>query len=590
MKKFFGGVLTGVLLVVLAMVLGMVGLFHWVGRQAEPAIADKSVLVFDLKGLLPGHQIEPASADLFAPLSLSTVLHALDEAARDPRIVGMLIEGSPRLPRQYLEELKVAVDGFRAEGKPVLAHLELGFDGSYGLACLADRIALSPSVSGGLFLAGPSVESLYMRAGLEKLGVELRVLHVGEAKGFGEKYAADRMSPAVRENLGLLVEDLFDEQLRWIAEHRGVERETLRRVLLEPGRLSIAPREALELGLVDQVASRAAWVEAVHEQFDEAPRLSLSRWIRSRPQWPSRLEPEGAAGGEHLAVVWAEGGIVPGAGEGGGVEISSRRFVTLLEKLREDEQTLAVLLRIESGGGSALASDEICRELQRLAERKPLHVSIGPVAASGGYYIAAPARRIWASPGSVTGSIGVVALLPDLSSAAGKLGLTPQGIQPTALARLAAPGNPLEEATVAGLSAQLDKIYAEFTGRVLEHRPIARDELAAIAGGRVWSGRRALDLGLVDTLGTLSEAVDALRHELERPDLRLRHLPRVRSLVEQLLEGELKPGDLLPGLAGADLQDLDPTLGELLHSRTDGDAASAAWSGLRAEWGWRLRE
>lgn len=589
MKKFFGGLMAGLLLAVLLLVGGVFSLVKWAGRQNEPTVTQGSLLVFDWNGTLSGHQVEPSQAGLFAPVTLSTVLGALDEAARDERVQGLLIDGSPRLPREYLHEIGQAVDRFRAAGKPVLAHLELGMDGSYGLACLADKVALSGSASGGLFLRGPAVETLYMREGLERLGVEMRVLHVGEAKGFGERYVLDEMSAPVRENLGLLVADLFDEEARWIAEHRGLEVEPVRQALLKPDRLGISPQEALELGLVDELCSRAEWKDRVEEQFGEADRVSLSAWIRARPQWPSA---EGSASEDHVAVVWAEGGIVPGFSGGSQVEINSRKLVELLEELREDESVKGVVLRVESGGGSALASDEIYLELARLDETKPLHVSMGTVAASGGYYISAPARRIWISPFSVTGSIGVVAVLPDFSGSAGKLGLSPQGIQPTALARLSAIGNPLDEAALAGLETQLQKIYAEFAGRVLAHRPIDRDALGPIAGGRVWSGRRAIELGLADGLGTLADAVDSLRAELGRPGLPVRHLPRVRSLLESLLDGDIKPGDLLPGFAALPaLAAVDPELAERLREGLDAEengAGPAGW--MRAEWEHRIRD
>lgn len=545
MKKVILGVFLGLLLSVVLLVAGLFGLVKLAG-QGEFTIAENSLLVLDWSGPLPGHQISVADAGLNTPVTLSHVLEAIREAAGREEIRGLLIERNLELPLEYLPELAGAVEAFRRAGKPVLAHVEMGLGSSYLAACLADSLSLSPSASGGLILPGPHVSRLYMGDALRRLGIQVHVLHQGEAKGYGEEYVQQAMSAPVRENLGLLVEDLLKEELDWIGARRGVDPARLRQELSRPERLWLSPQEALQLGLADTLLSRADWDQALEARFPGHSKLSLSDWIGSRSQMHAPDQPT-VSTSDHVAVLWAEGNIVPGMVEGGQVQIQSRAMIETIQDLRESDAVKAVVLRVESPGGSALASEEIYQELVKLAQAKPLWVSAGPVAASGGYYLAAPGARIWASPFSVMGSIGVVAVLPDISGGLGKLGLSSQGIRPLPAARLGDPTLPLESSTLAALDLRLGQVYDEFRARVLAHRPLSAEQLAPVAGGRVWSGRRALELGLVDQLGDLATCLDSLQASLGAQALPVQHYPRQDNLLSLLLSGRLRPRDFLPG-------------------------------------------
>ncbi|MFA7331293.1 MAG: S49 family peptidase [Candidatus Delongbacteria bacterium] len=564
MKRLFLGVFLGLLLAVGLLVAGVWGLMRMAGGQ-ELQLADNSLLVLDWSGPLPGHQIHPADADFGTPVTLSHVSAAIREAAGRPEITGILIERNLELPREYLQELGGALESFRQAGKPVWAHLELGYGSSYLAACLADTLALSPSASGGLILPGPSVSRLYMSEALKRLGVRMHVLHQGDAKSYGEEYIQQTMSPAVRENLGLLVEDLLGEELAWIGARRHVEPARLRQELGRPERVWLSPSEARGLGLVDTLLSRADWDDAVEARFPGHSRLSISDWIGSRRQLPSQGEPK-ITTQDHVAVLWAEGNIVPGLLRSAQVQVQSRAMIEQIRDLQESDAVKAVVLRVESPGGSALASEEIYQELVKLAKVKPLWISAGPVAASGGYYLALPGAQIWASPFSVLGSIGVVALVPDLSGAAGKLGLNPQGIHPLPAAKLGDLGSPVEASTLAAMNLRLGEVYAEFRSRVLAHRPLSAEQLTPVAGGRVWSGRRAVELGLADQLGDLQDCLDSLQATLGATPLPVSQYPRQESLLSLLLSGHLKPRDLLPGAqlsAGAKWLGMGDFVGQL---------------------------
>lgn len=545
MKKIFLGIFLGLLLALGLLVGGVWSLVRLAGG-GETKLAANTLLVLDWSGPLTGHQVNPVDAGLGTPVTLSSVTAAIRDAATRPEIKALLIERHLELKREYLEEIGAAVEVFRQAGKPVLAHLELGVGSSYLAACLADSVGLSPSASGGLLLPGPGVSLIYMGQALARLGIRVHVLHEGEAKGYGEQYAQQEMSPAVRQNLGGLVNDLLDEELGWIGARRGLQAADLKVELSRPERLWLAPREARQLGLVDTLISRADWEEALEVRYPGAERLSISDWIGSRTRLP-KTGGDKVRLGDHVAVLWAEGGIVPGLSSSAQVQIQSRALIEEIRALKDADAVKAVVLRVESPGGSALAAEEIYQELRKLGEKKPLWVSAGPVAASGGYYLAAPARRIWVSPFSVMGSIGVVALVPDLSAAAGKLGLAPQTIQPLPGGRLGNLGSPVEAATLAALRLRMVEIYHEFRSRVTAHRPLSEAQLAPIAGGRVWSGRRAVELGLADDLGGLQDCLDSLQASLGGPALPVVDYPEQETLLGLLLAGHLKARDLLPG-------------------------------------------
>jgi len=549
MKQVVLGVFLGLLLALVLGVAAVVGLVK-LASSGAPDMPAQALLVLDWDGSLPGHRIDATQADLNTPVTLSHVMAALREAATRSEIQAVLIDRPLDVPREYLQELDEALGEFRRQGKPVLAHLDMAVGSAYYTACLADSLALSPARSGGLLLPGPQVSLLYMGEALQRLGVKVHVLHQGEAKGFGEQYAQREMSAPVRGNLGRLVEDLLTEELAWVGLRRGLDPVALRGKLAEPGRLWITPQEALDLGLADTLLSRSDWDDAVEARFPGAERLSLSHWINSRSTLPTLVE-EGPALESHVAVLWAEGDIVPGGDGGAQVRIAARDMVDEIRRLADADAVQAVVLRVESPGGSALASEEIYQELVKLGKRKPLWVSAGPVAASGGYYLSAPGERIFTSPFSVVGSIGVVALLPDLSQAARKLGVSPQSITPLPAGRLLSVGEAVDPALLASLDRNMQGIYEEFRSRVLAHRPLTAQELDPIAAGRVWSGRRAVEIGLADRLGGLATCLDSLQASLGGEALPVHHYPRQESLLDLLMSGKIRPWDLFPaGSAG----------------------------------------
>jgi protease IV len=591
MKKYFFGLFSGIVLVIILIVAGFAALLS--NLAGDTAVkSDNSVMLLKWGDLLPGHGLSPMDANLNAPLTLTTVRESIINAANDPAVKAILIDGRAPMRGEHVLELASALEVFQANGKQILAHLDSGSDNSYMLASLADRISLSPSAAGGLMLFGPRLENYYMRDALDKLGIKVNVVHVGEAKGFGERYSRQDMSTPVKENLSLLINDLFSESLEWISANRNTKKDDLKAAITAENRLSFLPEEVLEMGLVDFLETRSEWKDYIDSEFDNPDWISPADLLSpSQPFGPS-ARPVGCFQ-PHIAVLWAEGAIYPGSIRESSGRINSTKLIKNIRDLAEDDNVKAMIFRIESPGGSALASEEIYQELLAFSQIKPLIASMGTVAASGGYYIAAPAKEIWLSPFSVTGSIGVVSTIPDVSGAAGKLGINTEGIYLTEFSRFFALGKPVQEKHLQLFQAKMAVIYKEFKQRVLAHRPLDENSLEAVAGGKVWSGRRAIELGLADKIGGLDAVIASTRKSMDSAEMPTVNYPLPMTLFDMISQGNFSPRDFIPSadlgemLAGSGFD--DPVIESCLKQLSGGKAIENIEElHLRTQWLWSI--
>jgi protease-4 len=572
LKKFLLWMFGLLALLFLMIGLGAVVALKQFKSGSVEAVGGNSVLVLRWDGMLAGHNVPLMDRSTGRSFSLSTLLPALEKAAADDRIKAILMEGNAACSREHLYELAQALEKFRAAGKPIHAHLDMALDGQYQLASLADRLSLSDASAAGLMFVGTAIHQTYRRELLDKLGVRMQVRHVGEAKGFGENWVLDSMSVAVRENLTLLVEDRQRMYSDWVGHNRDLDPGVFRALTEQPDRFLVTPAEALEAGLVDVLESHRQWEEHLESEFGDFRRIEAKAYVAGLSD---------PAGGDHVAVLWAEGDIHPGRSTSPGEQrIHGETLGKELGRLAEDNAVKAVVLRVESPGGAVQPSEELYLELVRLASLKPLVVSMGSVAASGGYYISLPGQVVMASPWTVTGSIGVVAMLPDVSGSYNKLGLTEDGVFSTPLSRVVL-GRPLPEGMLEALGRNMERIYEVFTGRVLEKRPLSPEDLPSLAGGRVWSGERAEAAGLVDSLGTLDDAVK-LASSLANGVAGVRHYPVQQDLFELLFSGKLSPRDLVPLLG-------ESRLPEVVEELLEPVAADPRFV-VRSEWEWEMAE
>ncbi len=497
-------------------------------------------------------------------LQLRTVTRALRAAAKDERIAGVFITGGLR-PASYgsgyaaLSEVRAGIAAVKAAGKPVLAYLTTATTKDYYLASAASEVAIDPY--GVIMMSGLASEPMFYAGAFEKYGVGVQVTRVGKYKSAVEPFTRTSMSPENRDQIQKLLNDIWDGILADIAPSRGTTAAQLQAIVDREG--FIRPEQAKDGQLVDRIAYRdevydelkaktgRAGSKQPFKQIGLADYARLSKDIADVPAKALEAAVSGSGKGR-VAVVYAEGEIVDG--EGDADEVGGTRFSRELRKLRLDDGVKAVVLRVNSPGGSASASETIQREIRLMKKVKPVVVSMGSYAASGGYWIAAYGDRIFAEPTTITGSIGVFGVQFDVKKLSGDFGLTFDTVKTGKFADLISITRPKSDEELAVFQRMVDWIYGEFIGKVAEARKIKREVVEEIAQGRVWSGAEAKNLELVDELGGLDAAIAyAVAQAKLGPNYRLVEYPHPKELfeaVQELIE-KIAPNNVrAPGLAG----------------------------------------
>jgi protease IV len=550
MKRFLVYVLAAiggaVILGFFFLVVGLGLLFS--GSGTDRSLPRSFVLEMDLSG---GVQVAPVddpfllAFDLGRP-TLHDLVAALDQAAVDPRVRGLHVRGGSSVGGwASTQEFRDAIVAFRASGKPAYLFAETFGElqpaqGAYFFASAFDRIYLQPSGSVGL--TGLSVEGVFLGDLLERWRVEPYFEARGEYKDAASIFTETAFSPASREALEAILQTFEDVLIEGIAGGRGLAPDSVR-TLITGGPWDA--RSALAAGLIDGLAYRDEArlhldraLEPDREDLDANPLRSVSM----RRYRESAGTPWGA--GPQVALVYGTGAIQRGSSGfdplGGGGGMGADDVARALRSAVSDARTRAILFRVDSPGGSYVASDVIRREVVRARARGiPVVVSMGDAAASGGYMIAADADRIVAQPATITGSIGVIAGRFGFGGLLDTLGVTVDHVDLGNTQRFYSDSRGIDPADRARLAEDVDRIYAEFVDLVAEGRGLPRDEVEAVARGRVWSGRDALALGLVDELGGLQVALGEVRSllglEADAP-VQLRRFPEERSVFEAFVE------------------------------------------------------
>jgi len=478
----------------------------WVVRRSYVAIRGYSVLQLRIHGRLPDRRgpmsfLSALSARDAPGPTLLELIAALDRARRDDRIRLVLVElGAIHAGLARAEELRLALARVRDAGKRVVVHMEEAGLAAYSIALGAGEIALPPG--GGLNVTGVSSEVFLLKGLLDQVGVRAWLRGRGKYKTARETFAEDQMTPANREMTDAIVGDLYEQLVAAIALHRRLEPAAVRERL---DRGPFLAAEAKELGLVDTVAYFDEIEERLEKEVTPFRPLGLGAYLR--------LSTHLVPGGRPQAVALVEvtgpiksGRSIPGRATG------SRRFVEDVLALAKDPAVRAVVLRVDSPGGSALASDLMWRALTKVARAKPLVVSMVDVAASGGYFVSGVrGATIFASPATLTGSIGVLAGKFEVSELYAKLGIKKELIGRGKRAGFFSEARPFSEEDLKKLESDLEAHYQHFLSRMAEGRDTSIDEIHAVAQGRVWTGRQALENGLVDAPGGLADAFAKVR-------------------------------------------------------------------------------
>lgn len=533
MRAALGNILVLLVLLLLVVPVLMLG----AARHEVPAGA---ALAF-----APEHITEQRSPPGFSPFSgfsaeknsVTTVdaVKAIERAAQDNRIETLAIDLSKLASGSFanVEAIGAAIKAFRAAGKTAVAFADAFGQGQYQLASFADEVYLHPF--GVITFSGFPMYRTYYGGLLERLKINVHVFQMGEYKSAAESYARSDMSPAAREASQFVANGLWDEFVAGVAANRDLTPEAINRYATEYDALLTAAagdaaRAALEHGLVDELITGDALRERLVSEVGSDGNggylhTTLADYLESRP--------DAAPSGNLIAVVVAEGPILMGKQPRG--RIGGESTSALIRKAREDDAVEAIVLRVHSPGGSAFASEQVREEVE-LAQTagKPVVASMGGVAASGGYWISATADEIWAAPTTITGSIGVIGLALTMEDALGEFGVATDGVDTNAVAGDYDPGRPLSERYGNVVRSNLDFVYRRFVNLVARGRDLSVERVDALARGRIWTGRQALERGLVDGLGDRSTAVAAAARLAELDEYQVK-----------LFETELSPQDEL---------------------------------------------
>ena len=463
-------------------------------------------LPFDPTTILMGGETEN--------ISLEEALTALEKAAENKNVVGIYLEagafgGTPAM----VEELHDALVKFKKEsGKWIMAYGDTYSKSAYYLSSVADTIMLNPQ--GGVDWSGMASQLYFLKDMLEKVGVKMQVFKVGTYKSAVEPFICSEMSEANREQVTSFLTGIWNNMQKDVAESRGISQETLNAIADSQTPLAEA-QQTIDNKLVDKLCYisevKAMLKEKAGVSEDDDLRFTTLKDVAGTETVKKKIK-------EEVAVYYAYGDIVDEAGNGmsQGHQITGKGMTDDLQKLREDDNVKAVVIRVNSGGGSAYASEQIWHEVMLLKEKKPVVVSMGGMAASGGYYISCAANKIIAEPTTLTGSIGIFGMFPDPSELiTQKIGVKFDGVKTNALSDFGAMGRPFNETESALLQSYIEKGYDLFTGRVADGRGMAQDSVKAIAEGRVWTGEQALSIGLVDQLGNLEDAIKVAAAEAD---------------------------------------------------------------------------
>jgi protease IV len=458
------------------------------------------------------------------PPSLRSLVDAVDRAGRDPSVRGLVLRVGPvDTGWARVQDLRDALVRFRRTGKPSWAHLEYAGNTEYYLATGCSKIAAAPTAL--LDVSGLSADVTFFKGALDKIGVQAQFEGVGKYKNAPNQFTETGFTEPHREQMEALVQSLFDGYVKGIAESRQLAPARVR-ALIDEGPYDAARAKAA--GLVDELLYR----DQVEQRVPGTQRLGAARYAKASRGFSFGARPR-------IALVYAVGDIISGESQSsplGGGMVGSETVIRGLRQAAEDDSVRAIVLRVDSPGGSGSASDAIWREIGLARRRKPVVASMGDYAASGGYYISMNADAIVAQPGTITGSIGVFSGKFSLRGLYDKIGISEQAVQRGRFARLFSSNDPWDEAERARVRALNVAFYETFVTKASEGRKKKKDDVEAVAQGRVWTGQEALAKGLVDRLGGLDVALAVARERGRLGAAEIVVMPERKGLLETLME------------------------------------------------------
>ncbi|MEO5911956.1 MAG: signal peptide peptidase SppA [Pelobium sp.] len=455
-------------------------------------------------------------------IGLDDILKSIKNAKDDDKIEGIYLDVSYLITGfASIEEIRNALLDFKKSGKFIIAYSEVYSQGAYYLASVSNKIYLNPQ--GILELKGFSTEIMFYKGALDKLAIEAQIIKVGTYKSYVEPFILDKMSDANRMQTTSLLGSLYDHFTMEIANSRKMPQDSVKAIA--DGLKSRSPEDALKYKLVDALKYKDEVLDELKDKLKIDKKKNLI--TIGVTDYAKTVSSENTAS-DKIAVIYANGDI--NSGEGDENSIGSEGISKALRKARLDEKIKAVVLRVNSPGGSSLASDVIWREVVLTKKAKPIIVSMGDYAASGGYYISCAADSIFAEPNTITGSIGVFAIIPNMKGFFNdKLGITFDEVKTGQFADLGSISRPLTPAEKMMLQKEVDRTYNDFTKRVAAGRHVTQAYVDSIGQGRVWTGEQALKLKLVDKIGHLDDAIAAAARKAKIKDYKVVNYPEIKD-------------------------------------------------------------
>ncbi|MGI8640632.1 MAG: signal peptide peptidase SppA [Pyrinomonadaceae bacterium] len=530
--------------IVLAFFLvAIIGIALMAESMGKPNVPENSVLVLKVSGSLPDYAPENKTAKLIGisqPMSFSSLLTQLRKAKVDSRVGAVLLDIEfPQIGWGKADELRAAIKDFRASGKPIYSYMELGMNKEYYIASAAEKVFLPPA--GDLYVNGFAAEAMFYRGSLDKLGIEPEVIKIGKYKNAPDQFTEKQMSDAQREVINAVLNEYFARFKNAIAEDRKLSPENVDAIV------DNAPHhapEAQQLKLIDGANYRDQVYDELKNRLGYKGDDKL-RTVDGKDYSDVPADSLGLNTGERIAVIYASGAINSGKSSKstfGAETVGSDTIVQAVNDAANDSSIKAIVLRVDSPGGSALASDVIWHALENAKAKKPLVVSMSDVAASGGYYIACNANKIVAEPSTITGSIGVFLGKPVIKGMYDWLGVTNEYVMRGKNAGIFRETEKWTDDERAKMKDQADKIYyGDFVPKVAKGRGKTDEEVNSIGQGRVWTGTQAKQNGLIDEFGGLEKAIEVAKALAGLPadkEVQRVNFPAPQSFFSQYFGGD----------------------------------------------------
>lgn len=541
MKQFFKFVLASMLGFILVMgilffiSIGMLFYILSTTEQEEVYLTENTVIKMDFKNPIPertapvGFITELYAGSIKRTLGLNDILNNIQDAAKDQNVKGILLDLSI-VPSgiSTLEEIRNELEKFKESGKFILCYGEYMSQGAYYLGSVADEIYVHPE--GFIDFKGLNAQVMFVKGMLDKLDINMQIVRHGKFKSAVEPLIQEKMSPENREQYSVFINSIWSAMLDDISQSRGLGIGELNDIA--NGLLAYDADDALSFGLVDDILYRDGYrrklaINMKIEEYDDINIVSLGEY--------DRVYKAVSTSANKIAVIYATGQIVSGRGDN--ERIGADYFAKTIASLAKDENVKAVVLRVNSPGGDALASDIIWRELELLQVKVPIIVSMGDVAASGGYWISCASHTILADPTTLTGSIGVFGVIPDIGEFMdNKLGITYDNVGTNQYSGFPSIVKPLSSFERNVLQNKVEGVYDMFLHRVSNNRDLTKEEVDEIGQGRIWSGIDAKRLGLVDELGGLQDAIRLASEISDLDEYVVIELPYLKDPIDQLIE------------------------------------------------------